>query len=98
MARDYWVWLYSHIEHWCGNGLTVELADAVSAAPAEQIVAFSQSFDGGPGAGIGERMIAGSLRPLVAPPDFGEIGQLRSFNWQCRAAPMTHALVTEAAP
>jgi hypothetical protein len=30
--------------------------------------------------------------------NFGEIGQLRSFNWQCRAAPMTHALVTEAAP
>ena len=29
---------------------------------------------------------------------YGEIGQLRSFNWQCRAAPMTHALVTEATP
>lgn len=69
MARDYWVWLYSHIEHWCGNSLAVELADAVSAAPAEQIVAFSQSFDGGPSTGIGELMAAGSLRPLVAPPD-----------------------------
>ncbi|MFV8755678.1 hypothetical protein ACNOYE_34435 [Nannocystaceae bacterium ST9] len=29
---------------------------------------------------------------------YAEIGQLRSFNWQCRAAPMTHALVGEAGP
>ncbi|NJK32451.1 MAG: hypothetical protein HC927_08580 [Deltaproteobacteria bacterium] len=47
----------------------------------------------------------GSRDPLLATAteeltqgtaSFGEIGQLRSFNWQCRAAPMTHALVVEA--
>lgn len=69
MTSEYWAWLYGRIEHWCGNRLTIELADAVSVAPPEQIVAFAQSFDGSPGTGIGALISAGSLRPLVAVPD-----------------------------
>lgn len=49
--------------------------------------------------GSPDPMLAAATAELTAGTgDFGEIGQLRSFNWQCRAAPMTHALVSEAAP
>jgi hypothetical protein len=49
--------------------------------------------------GSPDPMLATATADLtLGTASFGEIGQLRSFNWQCRAAPMTHALVTEAMP
>jgi hypothetical protein len=49
--------------------------------------------------GSPDPMLATATSELtLGTSSFGEIGQLRSFNWQCRAAPMTHALVAEAAP